>query len=410
MRLPVRTLRHRNFRLLVAGRTLSTFGSALAPVALAFAVIELTGSPTDLGLVLAATILPQVVLVLAGGVWADRLPRNRVMATADAVSCAAQASIAVLLASGHASIALLVALAAVRGTASAFFQPASQGLVPHTVPAELLSPANALLRLSRNGATIAGTASAGLLVALVGPAGAIGLDAATFGLSALVALNLRLPSLPPPARRSFLGDLRDGWSEVRARTWLLAMTARSALVNAFTVVAFVVLGPFVVDDALGGPAAWGMILAGQAAGMIAAGLVALRVRPRRPLLAASCAMLLVAPAPALLALEAPLVAVTVAAFFAGAGIALGDVLWDTTLQQQVDGARLSRVAAYDLVGSFALIPAGLVLVGPLAAVLGIPWTLALAAAVALAAPLATLLVADVRRLERPEAIPDLATV
>ena len=162
-------LAERRFALLFAGRTTSMIGGAVAPVALAFAVVDLTGSPVDLGLVLAASFVPQILFLLAGGVWADRLPRHAVMVASDVVGGLAQAAVAVLLLTGRCEVWHLVGLAAVRGAASAFFGPASTAVVPQTVSAHHLQLANALRAVSRNGTSIVGAAAAGVLVPAVDP-------------------------------------------------------------------------------------------------------------------------------------------------------------------------------------------------------------------------------------------------
>ena len=156
------------FRLLYAGQAVSLLGDALVPVALAFAVLDLTGSATDLGLVLAAQILPLALFLLAGGVWADRLPRQLVMLASDLVRCAVQAVLAALLLSGRAQLWELIVTAAIYGVAEAFFRPASTGLIPATVSPGRLQQANALLGMTTNGAWILGPALAGILVVPVG--------------------------------------------------------------------------------------------------------------------------------------------------------------------------------------------------------------------------------------------------
>ena len=148
MNLALAPLRLRQFRLLFAGELVSLLGTAVAPVALAFAVLDLTGSATDLGYVLAAGWLPQIVFILVGGVLGDRLPRTLVMVGANLLSAGAQAAAAVLLLTGHAQIWQLAVLQAVRGTATAIFFPAAQAVVPEVVETELLQPANAVLRLA----------------------------------------------------------------------------------------------------------------------------------------------------------------------------------------------------------------------------------------------------------------------
>jgi Transmembrane secretion effector len=154
-------LHERDFRLLLAGQALSNLGSALVPVALAFAVLDLTGSATDLGLVLLASRLPNMVLVLTGGVVADRLSRRWVMLASDVIRCLTQAATATLLVTGTARLWELLVLQAAHGAAAAFFDPAATGLLPETVGPGRLQQANALLGLSRSGTGILGQVGAG---------------------------------------------------------------------------------------------------------------------------------------------------------------------------------------------------------------------------------------------------------
>jgi MFS family permease len=376
-------------------------GSAIAPLALAFAVIHLTGSPSDLGLVLAASFVPQVIFLLVGGVWADRLPRHLVMVASDVVGAAAQATAAVLLLLGTAQVWHIVVLAAVRGIASAFFVPASSAVVPQTVRPHLLQQANALLGLSRNATGILGAAGGGVLVAAVGPGWALAGDAATYLLGACIVAFLRLPSAATIAsRRPFLSELAEGWQEVRSRTWLWTIITQFTFINAFSWAAFFVLGPFVAQDELGGPAIWGLILMAQACGMLCGGFLALRFRPRRPLFAGNLAILLIALPLAALALPAGIPLIGAAAFVAGAGVEFFEVLWATTLHERIPEAKLSRVSSYDWLGSYVLVPVGTIIVGPLAGTVGIADTLWLAAGVVVAATSAVLAVADVRRVTR----------
>jgi len=397
-------LSERPFALLFAGRTVSLIGSAIAPVALAFTVIHLTGSPSDLGLVLAANFVPQVVFLLVGGVWADRLPRHVVMVASDVVGAASQATLAVLLLIGEARIWHVVVLAAVRGIASAFFVPASTAVVPQTVRPHLLQQANALLGMSRNATGILGAAGGGLLVAALGPGLALAADAGTYLLGAVFVAFLRLPAVPAGARQRFVDELREGWDEVRSRTWLWAVVIQFTFINAFSWAAFFVLGPFVAQDDLGGPAIWGVILTAQAGGMLFGGFVALRFRPRRPLFAGNLAILLIALPLAALALPAGRGVIAVAAFVAGAGVEFFEVLWATTLQERIPESKLSRVSSYDWLGSFVLVPLGTMIVGPLAAIVGLSDTLWLGAGVVVAATTAVLAVTDVRGVTRLERV------
>jgi MFS family permease len=393
-------LREREFRLLFTGRTISLVGSAIAPVALAFAVLDLTGSKTDLGLILAAREIPLIVFLLVGGIWADRLPRNRVMVGANVFSALAQAAAAALLITGNAEVWHLAALAAVNGGASAFFFPASAGVIPQTVPPTLLQEANAFLALALNSAMIGGAAIAGFLVAAFGPGWAIAVDAGTYLLGAGFVAAMRLPAIAPDESPSFLRQLAVGWREFRERTWLWVIVLQFSFLLMVTIGALSVLGPVVADEELGGAKAWGAILTAQAAGFVAGGLLGLRFKPRRMLLAATFGILFF-PAP-LIAIGFPLglPAIMAVAFLAGVGSEIFGLLWHTTMQQEIAPDKLSRVYSYDALGSIGLVPVGYAIAGPIADAIGVRATLWGAAAIGVAVTLAVLLVRDVRTLER----------
>jgi MFS family permease len=393
-------LAEREFRLLFLGRAVSFLGNAMAPIALAFAVLQLTGSKSDLGFVLAARSAPQMVFLLIGGIWADRLPRNQVMLASSVLSGASQGTLAALLLSGHAQLWHLLAISAVNGTSSAFFFPASAGIVPQTVPPVMIQQANALVRLAVNSSLVIGAAAGGGLVAAAGPGWAIAVDAATFGAGALFVGAMRLPAVAQEEAANFLRELGEGWRAFRSRTWLWAIVLQFSLVNAASSGTFQVLGPVQAKAHFGGAGAWGAILACESAGLIVGGLSMLRFRPARLLLVGTFAVLLLALPVALLGPPAPAVAVAAAAFLMGVGIEVFVVCWDTTMQQQIPGPMLSRVYSYDALGSIALVPVGLAIAGPLADALGTRATLYGAAALVVAATLPVFAVRDVRELRR----------
>jgi MFS family permease len=395
-------LRERRFRLLWLGQATSTLGDGLVPVALAFAVIQtLDGSPTDLGIVLAAQTLPLVVFVLAGGVWADRLPRQMVMLVSDVIRCVVQATIAVLLLSGRAELWELIVLVAIYGTAQAFFQPAATGLVPATISPERLQQANALLGLSRSLAFVVGPAVAGVIAATANPGSVFVVDSATFAVSATSLALLRLPrSRREGERRSFFADLKGGWHELISHTWLWVIVAWAATFLGIVVAPWMTLGPIVAKESLGGAAAWGLIAAGWGAGTVAGGLIALRWKPVRPMLTCTLLVLLIAPALALLAMRAPAPMIATAQAMGGAGMGIFSAVWLTTLQQRVPEEALSRVSAWDWMGSLLFLPIGLVAAGPVADQIGISTTLWISVAWAVLSTLTVLLVPSVRNLRR----------
>jgi MFS family permease len=405
---PLAPLAEREFRLLFLGRLVSFLGSAFAPVAIAFAVLRV-GSASDLGYVLAASMLPTVVFVLVGGVVSDRLPRHVVLVASNLTSGAAQGAFAILIARGHAQLWELMATQAVRGSATAFFFPASQGIVPETVSHALLQQANVLLRLSRNATAILGAAAAGIVVAGVGPQWALAVDAASYILAAVFLAGMRLPARPGREAPSFVRELAEGWDEFRSRTWLWVVVVAFALLNAAQVGAFNVLGPPIAKERLGGPASWGFILAALSAGLILGGLLGLRLRPRKALLVGCLCVAFQVPPLVLLAVVAPTAAIAAAAFVEGIGIELFGIYWDTSLQQHVPGEALSRVSSYDALGSSVLLPLGFAAVGPIASLVGRRETLLGAAGVVAVAVVAMAATRDIRRLtaapQTPPAVP-----
>jgi len=397
-------LRHRNFRLLFFGRVVSFAGSAMAPVALAFAVLDLGGSATDLGLVLALAILPQVFFLLVGGVIADRMPRHLVMVGSNLVAGLAQVVAAYLLISGKAEIWQLAVIALVRAVAASFFFPAQQGIVPQTVPTDDLQSANALLRLALNATNIGGAALGGLLVAAAGPGWAIGFDALTYLVAAAIMLPMKVRA-PERTGQSFVHELGEGWREFRTRTWIWVVVLGFAFANAAESSAFNILGPIIAKESFGGAKVWGLVLAAVGVGLVIGSVAALRLRPERPLFFGVVAITLLFPPVVLLAIEAPWPAVAASALLAGIGIELFSVYWDTALQAHVPNEVLSRVSAWDAIGSLVLIPAAYAVVGPVADAIGIDQTLWLCAGIVLVAITAQLLSREVRELPRlpPEA-------
>jgi MFS family permease len=399
------------FRLLFLGEVVSFAGSAFAPIAMAFAVLELTGSASDLGLVLAAGWAPQIVFVLLGGVVGDRLPRNLVMVGSNLVSGASQATVAALLLTAEAQLWHLAALQALRGMALAFFFPASQGVIPQTVPARLLQQANALFRLSLTSTGIVGAAVAGVVVAGVGPGWALAFDAATYLASAAILSRMRVAGTVALGEHNLLRELGEGWTEFRSRTWLWSVVVGAGIGNLVWTGSSGVLGPLVAKQSLGGAGAWGAIVAGESVGLLVGGLLALRLRPARPLRIGTIALLGIPIFLAALAVPAPTPLVALAAVPAGVGLELFNVSWATALQQHVPQERLARVSSYDALGSFVLIPAGFTLAGPAADAFGVSVALWGAAAVSAAATLAVLAVRDVRELpRRDDELPELAPV
>jgi MFS family permease len=400
-------IQERQFRLLWAGQAVSAFGDGLYPVALAFAVVELTGSAGDLGLVFMAVLIPRVVCVLGGGVWADRLPRQRMMLVADVQRCAIQALTAAYLFSGRRDLWPLLVLSALYGAGDAFFQPAITGLVPQTVRPQRIQEANALLGLTRSSVWLAGPVVAGIVVSTAGPAWAFAVDAISFGVSAAFLALIHVPRGARAERTGFVAELRAGWAEVRSRSWVWTSILYFSIWNVALGPLFV-LGPFVARRSLGGAASWGVIVSCAGVGSLVGAAVAMRVKPRRPLATGFLCFGLVAVEPALLARPFPTAVVAVSAVVGFAGSAFGNALWYTALQERIPSASISRVSAYDWLGSIVFKPVGYAFVGALVAALGPSATLlASAATIAVASAVASSF-RSVRSVGRPRETPEVA--
>ena len=411
----VRVLREREFRKLFVGQATSVAGSMLALVALPFAVLEIGGSATEIGIVEAAYMLPMVLAVTVGGVWADRVDRRRLMLTVDLVRMVLTSTIAGLLLSDVLTVRTLLVLQVGMGVCDAFFRPAYTGLVPQVVSAGHLQQANALQGLVSSGSITLGAAVGGLLVAALGPGWAIAIQGGTFLVSALFLWRLRPAGIASaaakpaaaaaggepggtasPAAAGFLTDLRLGWREFTSHTWLWVMVAGASVFLMTAEAPLTVLGPIVTRDHYDGARTWGFLAAGMGLGQIVGGVIALRWRPRRPFLILACGMSLTSLPLAMLATTAPAWTLLVSA--AGLGVVWGmfDPFWLTAMQREIPPEMISRVSSYDYLGSLAFYPLGLALAGPVSALIGVSATLWVGAAFGVAVSLFWLSWRDVR--------------
>jgi MFS family permease len=392
------------FRLLFAGQVLSLIGDRVMLVALPFAVLEAGGDVEAVGLVVAAELVPFLVFALVGGVVSDRSDRRRILIASDVGRLVVQAVGGALLLADAATPVTLGALAALYGTADAFFQPAFTGLLPQTVshPGQL-QPANALRGMSFSVSSIAGPALAGVLVAAVGAGAALLFDAASFAVSVACLARLRpvvaaagTEETPPP----FLEAMRAGWREVRGRRWIVAGLGAMCAYHAIVLPAVFVLGPVAVSDRLGGPGAWAAVVVAFGIGSIVGDLSMLRFRPRHALLVAALALIAASCQAAVYGSGLGLVATCALQCLAGVGVTVFFTLWEVSLQEHVPGESLSRVSSFDYLSATALMPVGTALAGPVADALGTQTTLLLMSGAGVACALAFLAVPEVRRLPR----------
>ena len=380
----------------------SQIGDGVVTVAVTFAVLDLTHSATDIGIVMASRTMALLASLLVGGVVSDRVSRRRVMIMADLVRFSGQGLIGVLVVSGHAAVWEIAASQAVIGAASGFFNPASSALLP-AVAGESITEANALNGIVSSFGGIVGPAIGGALVVGVGAGSALLVDAASYGASALLLFGVRahaarVPALAAEARKSFVGDLRGGLAEVRSRTWLWATMIVMAICNALAG-AFYVLGPVIAKRDLGGPAAWAALNVAFAVGLLIGGTSLLKIRPRRPLFVATFAFLPLFFPTLLIAIPAPLILIAAFQVINGVGAMVGNTMWWTVLQQNIPTEALSRVTSFEWFGTLALMPIGFALAGPAGTALGYGTTLYLCGGLSLVLSLGLLAIREVRTLE-----------
>jgi MFS family permease len=392
-------LRDPSFARLAVARLVSTFGTAMTPIALPFAVLEdLGGDAEQVGLLVGAGSAMQVATLLVGGALADRGSRQRQMVAADSVAALAQGAIALLLLTQRASFGALIGLFAIASVAVALHGPAHVGLVPLVAPRERLQAANALLGIANSTAFALGGVSAGFVAAYFGAGAALAIDAATFAVSALWVAGIRSAPQLRSARESLLRELREGFREFTAHTWLWTIVVQFSVMLMGLLGTMAVLGPVVAKASLGGADTWGRIVGAEGFGLIAGGVLALRVRFARPMRAATLFCFLAALMPLLLAAAAPEPLLAAAAFATGIGFGAFGVLWNTELHKRVAPAALSRVSAYDAMGSIALVPVGEALAGIGATRFGAAPTALVCAALIALPTAAVLAVRDVREL------------
>ena len=391
-------LAERPFRLLWLGRVASAAGDALVPVALAFAVLSVRHSATALGGVLAAFTIARVSFTLVGGVVADRLPRRAVMIGCDAARAIVEAFTAVMLLTHSMTLPLFFVTAAIFGAASAFFAPASDGLVPKTVSAANLQSANALLATSRNGLSVFGPAVSGVLIVAVGTGWVFAIDAVSFAASIFFLAQLKVPAHMRTVQQHFVRELRDGWHEVVTRDWVRAPIAGFAISN-MCFASFLVLGPTIFRAHPHGARDWGIVSTCGAVGAILGSLVSARYRPPRPLTACFLATTLISLPIAALAGPLPVAAIAAAWLVGFGSITFANTYWETTLQQRIPDNVFSRVRSYDILVSFVFMPVGMIAFGPIAHFFGTEPTLLAAAGVAAATCVVVAFVPGVHAVE-----------
>ncbi|MFF9087768.1 MFS transporter [Streptomyces sp. NPDC014991] len=397
----------RDFALFFVARAVARLGDTMLPVALATGLLEQGYGAGAVGLAMAATTAAFAGLVVFGGVIADRFSTRKLMIGADLVRLGTQSLAAGLFLTGHVVLWHICAIGVVNGVAGAVFQPGVASTVPRL--AADIQGANGAIRIAESTAQLAGPAVAGVLVGLASPGGVLAAHAATYTVSALCLLLLRLPPLPPGARaatgsgmRAFRADLVDGWREFRARAWLWGVIAVWCL---YMIAVWGPAVPLVATEVVRhhGPGAYGLVNSALGGGTVIGGLIALRLRPRRMLRAGAVALFAFFGFPAAVGAGLGVPAMAAGAAVAGAGMSFWGVMWATSVQTQVPADVLNRIHAYDVAGSLAMMPVGQALAGPAAGALGAGHVLLISGAVSLVVAAALLAVPAIRDLVRADA-------
>lgn len=392
-------LSERAFRLYFWARLLSWTGTAIAPVALAWAVLGQGGGATGLGIVLATGTAPQLLLLPVGGVAADRWPRTRVLTVTNTVCASAQTLAAVLLGSRTGGTWWLAVLSAVCGTASSFSVPAGAGVLPELVPNDLRQPANALLKLAQTTVKVGGPAFGALVVGATSPAWVIGWDALSFAGAALLISRLELSARAGGAGSDgFLRELLCGWQDFRSRRWLWVLVLQSAVVVPLWLIGYQVLGPVYGQRELGGVNGWGLVTAGFTGGLLLGSALGLWWQPARVGPACCAGTAAIALPLSLMAAGSSAGSLAAAAGVTGAVGSLSTLVWTSLVQARIPAERMSRALSYSALGQLVVLPLGYLLAGPAAQLLGLRPTLGAAALLVALAAMLPLSLPEIRQL------------
>jgi MFS family permease len=388
---PRTLLANRDFRLLFTGRCVSLLGDGAFLVAMAWQAYTLSDAPTALSLLGIAMTVPLISLLLVGGVVSDRHDRRRVMLLADGVRAALLVLMGGLAVSGTLRLWQMMVIVAIYGAAQAFFDPASDAIVPELLAPEQLAQANALEQFVRPLALrLAGPAVGGLLVGLFGPGAAFLADGATFVVSAValwvMSTHVRAGSGPErvqatathaPAIAMAGAEMREGWSYVRRHVWLWGTFASAGLAYLLFMGPAEVLLPFMVKHELGGSGVQlGLVLGAGGLGSVACAMAMGRSGlPQRSMTFIYVVWALATLAVAGYGLATAMWQLMVASLAFNLLETAGTIVWATMKQRHVPGHMLGRVSSLDWLISIGLLPVSLALTGPLSAVLGVRGTL-----------------------------------
>ena len=394
----------KRFRILLTARTLSNVGNGISPIAMAFGVLSLEGSDaSSLSWVTASHMVPIVLFLLLGGVVADRMGRARVVGLTDILGAFVVTLSGILFITGNATVLILSINAFIFGVLNALWYPAFSGLMPEVVPSKHLQSANSLVGFGANvGFTLGATLGAGI-VSTAGPGWAIIGDAFTFLVAGILVLQLRTPTKMETGEierhPSMISQMRQGWFEFSSRRWIVIIVVAFSLINMSFEGFLGVLAPVQLKEKMGGARDMGLMMFAWGAGSIVGVLVAMRIRVKHPLFLAMSLMPIIGVWMITVAIPLHLSILMVGAFLSGIALDIFYVMWMTMFQTHVPEEALSRVGAYDAMGSSVFAPVGLFLAGPISLWIGTSETLFIGGLIAVVMAVGSLFSKDVRRLE-----------
>lgn len=390
------------FTKLISARLISNFGNGFMPIALSFGILALPGgSASDVSLVLGVQLAPTIAFMVFGGVAGDRFKRNQIVGGSDIVGCLFVFLSAASFIFGFTTIALLCFTGFFFGVLNAFWWPAFSGMLPEILPKEQLQKGNAVNGLLSNFGYVAGSLVAGILVATFGAGWAILIDGISFLIAGILVWTINLKPIPGESNEktpAMWRELREGWHEFISRKWVVVVVIAFSFINLAYEATLGVLGPIATKEHNGGPKEWSWVIAAITLGMIVGGVLALKIHMSRPLLVGILPEVFVGFWIFIIGVPNQLIATLLFAFATGISIEIFYIAWSTSMQQHIPSESYSRVVSYDALGSYALAPIGLVVIGPIIEAIGVAQTSRLLAIMTVIAVLTPLGFREVRNL------------
>ena len=361
----------------IFARFISNFGNGMSPIALAFGILHLpNGSANILGLVMGSATIAMLVMSPFGGAIADKFGQVRVSGLVDIWASLGLFVQAGFFATGHVPLAVMLIANINFGLMWGIFWPAMSGVLPAIVPDEQLQTGNAVNQFFQNGAMILGAATGGIIVSQFGSTWALGVDAATFFIAGLLVFSFgHIVPRREANENSMLDDLKHGWKTFLSYRWIVSGVLGFSLIVLAWAAGQEILGPIIALNNFDGAKSWSVVLTAESIGYVIGSLTAMKIKPKHPLrflLSISLSMPLFLWS---LSKPQPLWFIALCALAWGVTLDLWSSLWSTAMQREVPREVLSRVSAFDAMGTMMFRPVGLAIAGPLSVLLGIPHTL-----------------------------------